>query len=81
MIIVLMEKGQKMAKYIVTEEQAQFIAKHIGIFTGKELVECKDCKWFGKIESFSYCYKLCINKTIGFSEDGYCSWGERREDG
>lgn len=69
-----------MAKYIVTEEQAQFIAKHIGIFTGKELVECKDCKYFGRLDPEIYCYMLGANKTIGFSEDGYCSWGKRREE-
>ena len=68
-----------MAKYIVTEEQAQFIAKHVGIFTGREMVECKDCEFAlrsqGNDEE-AYCFK----HGNWFKINGYCHLGRKKKD-
>lgn len=41
------------------------------------VVRCKDCKFFEDEDGDCWCY--CHNDTT--CRDGYCSWGERREDG
>ena len=43
------------------------------------VVRCKDCQYFGRLDHEIYCYMLGANKTIKFSENGYCAWGERKE--
>ena len=35
-----------------------------------EVVRCKDCQYFGRLDHEIYCYMLGANKTIKFSEDG-----------
>lgn len=46
------------------------------------VVRCKDCKWCsvdryadGNVPDY-----VCINMDCGVEADGFCSWGERRED-
>lgn len=39
-----------------------------------EIVRCKDCKYFYKASK--YC-----SEFMTVDEDGFCAWGERREDG
>lgn len=46
-----------------------------------EVVRCKDCKFFRRY-GFRLEYAECIKFDFyDTTEDGYCSWGERREDG
>ena len=45
-----------------------------------EAVRCKDCKFFRRY-GFRLEYADCIKfDYYDTTEDGYCSWGERRED-
>lgn len=45
-----------------------------------EIVRCKDCKFFRRY-GFRLEYADCIKFDFyDTTEDGYCSWGERRED-
>ena len=39
-------------------------------------VRCRDCKHFGE----SYCYRLGEYREFMAKPDGFCAWGERRED-
>ena len=43
-----------------------------------EVVRCKDCKyWYPQTDcNIGYCCDLLTS-----DENGFCSWGERREDG
>lgn len=51
-----------------------------------EVVRCKDCKHYDNTEGICWCK---VNSKFfpggvdwhGFPEDGYCSYGERRNDG
>ena len=46
-----------------------------------EVVRCKDCKFFRRY-GFRLEYADCIKfDYYDTTEDGYCAWGERREDG
>lgn len=52
------------------------------------VVRCKDCKWYrdGKIiEVMKFCYRMRNRdgEEVGYSwpEDGFCSYGERKENG
>lgn len=52
----------------------------------ERIVRCNDCKWYvGVHENFYYC-ELFQETIQGGTEmhkpkpDGFCSWGERRED-
>ena len=48
--------------------------------TTTEVVRCKDCKFFRRY-GFRLEYAECIKFDFyDTTEDGYCSWGERRED-
>lgn len=38
-----------------------------------QIIRCKDCKHY----KYGMCMKICANK----STNGFCDWGERREDG
>ena len=54
-----------------------------------EVVRCKDCKWYKESEflkPIKFCYRLkhpVEDRHIGynFSDDDYCSYGERKENG
>ena len=47
-----------------------------GMFIGKEIVFCKDCKyWTEDLPHNAYCE--CM-KLHGFESDDFCSRGERR---
>ena len=78
----MVKKMPKMSK----ENEAYWRGYHNGYACAMEdnakltLVRCKDCKYFGMLDPEIYCYMLGANKTIKFSEDGYCSWGERRKE-
>lgn len=43
-----------------------------------EVVRCKDCRFFEDEDEDGDCWCYCHNDTT--CRDGYCSWGERRED-
>ena len=43
----------------------------------KELIRCKDCKWFGNIG----CAISIVDDTDKPSENDFCSFAERKEDG
>ena len=42
-----------------------------------EVVRCRDCKWFGKVG----CAIMIVDDYDKPTEDDYCSFAERREDG
>lgn len=53
------------------------------------VVRCKDCKYFSAVDNRFYktqeCYRIMIpdgdeDFPIDTTEDGFCSWGERKED-
>ena len=48
----------------------------------ESVVRCKDCKWCkpinGNAKGF---YKNCFKFEIAVHDDGFCAWGNRREDG
>ena len=47
-----------------------------------EVVRCKDCKHYGGITFGRTCRMFSgMNTRIEMSEDGFCSYGERRADG
>lgn len=43
-----------------------------------EVVRCKDCRFFEDEDEDGDCWCYCHNDIT--CRDGYCSWGERRED-
>lgn len=43
------------------------------------VVRCKDCRFFHKY-GFKLEYTECTHFDCDVIEDGYCWWGERRED-
>lgn len=43
------------------------------------VVRCKDCQFFHKY-GFKLEYTECTHFDCDVTEDGYCWWGERRED-
>lgn len=46
-----------------------------------EVVRCKDCRFFHRY-GFKLEYAECVNFDFyDTTEDGYCCWAERREDG
>ena len=44
------------------------------------VVRCKDCRYFNKY-GFKLEYTECTHFDCDVTEEGYCSWAERREDG
>lgn len=67
------EIAEAVVRKIKEQEQRQ-------ILDGVEIVRCEDCKysehWYG---DKSRCF-LWSKTGIDFFEDGYCSYGKRRED-
>ena len=65
-------------------QKVEFIESYIKIGNGDyqwndnhgELIRCKDCKWFHKLDSEK---NLCECIYHGFitNEDKYCWWGEK----
>ena len=46
-----------------------------------EVTRCKDCKWF---DNDGWGYGNCCRRNVDYlrmSDNGFCSFGERREDG
>lgn len=48
-----------------------------------EIVRCKYCKWYGKVDKMFYRKNTCTNPRVQMkpSPMDYCSCGERRTDG
>lgn len=44
-----------------------------------EVVRCKDCRYFNRHGLQDY--TECTHFDCDVTEDGYCWWGERKEDG
>ena len=46
--------------------------------TGEEIVRCRDCKHYtdDEVEYRHYCNEWCGQ----VKPDGFCAWGERRQD-
>ncbi len=71
-----------MTKYIIEEHPDYPYADP----KPKELIECKNCKYFGKFKHLGQSF--CLNKktrshpqlSLIVSEDFYCGFGERVED-
>ena len=70
----------------VSSHTAQDIADHLADNDVVKVVRCKDCKWYkeGKyLAPNKFCYRLKdrSGEHIGynFSDDDFCSYGERRE--
>ena len=69
-------------KTAISENGERYIAKQNAIMridalpsAQPEIIRCKDCKHY----KYGICKKagLCVNK----SPNGFCDWGERREEG
>ena len=54
------------------------IARGMPIVDAVPVVRCKDCKWFEPEDEDGDCWCYCDNDIT--CRDGYCSWGERKED-
>lgn len=58
-----------------------FMNEDIPMWTGKEIIRCKDCKWSDWYETLNgehRCY--CMEHgSSGHTDDDYCSYGERVE--
>ena len=44
-----------------------------------EVVRCKNCRYFNKY-GFKLEYTECTHFDCDVSEDGYCAWGETRDE-
>lgn len=44
----------------------------------EEIVRCRDCKWFLQDDDFQHGCRWFCRKLDRL--DGFCSWGERKED-
>jgi len=45
----------------------------------EEIVRCSDCKWCMAYSKIVYC-ELFAHRMPNNELDGFCAWGERRED-
>jgi len=45
-----------------------------------EVVRCKDCKWYKRKYPWNGNIYECTYLDAPMDDDGFCSWGERRED-
>lgn len=89
-IIVLMEKGERMIRVLEPDKDYIIRADRSGIVVDVvEVVRCKDCKWYeeskhSELQSLRFCYRLRNDNgvPVGYNWDGndFCSYGERRED-
>lgn len=84
-----------MTRYIEADELAEK-AWRVGVRTREDLIDfiktsptidavevvrCKDCQHFKKAYGWNGCeYTECDHFDCDIAEDGFCSWGERRED-
>ena len=77
------ERGKKMAREIIVEFPSPLTDKEKKMIYGYkgEVVRCKDCRFFHRY-GFKLEYAECVNFDFyDTTEDGYCCWAERREDG
>ncbi len=67
------------------QDICDFVESHIfnaPVVDAVEVVRCKDCKWCKPINNeVRGFYKNCFRHEIAVYDDGFCAWGERREDG
>ena len=63
-----------MSEYIYWQDDS-------GLYKREEIVRCRDCVYFDKYENdeISVCYRFDNEQPI-VEPDGFCKWGERRED-
>lgn len=45
----------------------------------EEIVRCRDCAYYASDEIGGYCTLMDFGNAMGLA-DGFCAWGERRED-
>lgn len=76
-----MEKPKTCDDCIVPLSKCDFLQVRADKCTLIEIVECKDCthskEWY---RDRCLCY-LWAEEGVSVFEDGYCSYGERRDDG
>lgn len=46
-----------------------------------EIVRCKDCRWYERKYPWNSHVYECSYLEYPMDDNGFCSWGERREDG
>lgn len=49
---------------------------------GEEIVRCRDCVWYKPFHTFAgeqLNEGICKKTANEVGEDGFCAWGERRE--
>lgn len=72
-----------MSEYIITDKQLGLIQDFATVCVEGEklprIVRCRDCKHYtdDEVEYRHYCNEWCGQVKF----DGFCAWGERREDG
>ena len=55
------------------------MAKQHGAELRGEIVRCRDCKHFRSYEETGKDDWCSFHEHIGWSRNGYCAWGERKE--
>lgn len=63
-----------MREWIVSEEELGVDGAY---YSGKELVRCKDCKYYWKNHKDGDSVPVCLASP---SDDAFCSDGERKDD-
>lgn len=68
-----------MSEYIITtHDEPDIDGSYRLTKPAEEIVRCMDCVWF-KNSSYYGAYCTNFGSPLGDDYDGFCSWGERRE--
>ena len=76
--------GRTVAWYALGYDEALYMADHLIANDIVPVVRCKDCKHYDNSEGICWCH---LNSKFfpggmdwhGFPEDGFCSYGERKD--
>lgn len=69
-----------MSEYIVQTAEWAIDKNGNSLYQGcEEIVRCRDCEWFVQANPKTGWNHVCNNTGSKVVPDGYCAWGERRE--
>ena len=66
----------------ITRRDIEQVSERLHALGWEEVVRCQDCKYFREEPPDEYgfcCY--WVDRVIYHATDGFCAWGERRENG